>query len=239
MSADDPLSDEDELLAAEIAFGLIDGDESRAAVARLTTEAAFAAAHRRWLGYAAGLLAGPDSVPSPAVWRAIAARLPANDVGISRATLRRWQAGTAAASAAAIVLAVIAIDRSQPLPTPAPVIVQAPRPAAPLVAVLTGGPGKGVLTVTFDSATGRLTSAPAGLAIGDRAAELWVIPPGQSPRSLGVIAAGAPGWTSAPAAAATAIAPGATLAVSVEPPGGSPTGQPTGPVILTGTVATI
>jgi anti-sigma-K factor RskA len=31
---------------------------------------------------------------------------------------------------------------------------------------------------------------------------------------------------------------GATLAISVEPIGGSPTGQPTGPVILTGKLMT-
>jgi anti-sigma-K factor RskA len=31
-----------------------------------------------------------------------------------------------------------------------------------------------------------------------------------------------------------AVEPGDTLAVSVEPPGGSPSGAPTGPVILSG-----
>jgi anti-sigma-K factor RskA len=30
------------------------------------------------------------------------------------------------------------------------------------------------------------------------------------------------------------LGPDATLAVSLEPPGGSPTGQPTGPVIASG-----
>jgi anti-sigma-K factor RskA len=32
---------------------------------------------------------------------------------------------------------------------------------------------------------------------------------------------------------------GAVLAVSVEPPGGSPTGQPTGPVVATGDLKNI
>ena len=35
------------------------------------------------------------------------------------------------------------------------------------------------------------------------------------------------------------IAPGATLAISVEPRGGSPTGLPTGPVVATGVVARV
>jgi anti-sigma-K factor RskA len=35
------------------------------------------------------------------------------------------------------------------------------------------------------------------------------------------------------------IAPGATLAISIEPLGGSPTGLPTGPVVATGVVARV
>jgi anti-sigma-K factor RskA len=35
------------------------------------------------------------------------------------------------------------------------------------------------------------------------------------------------------------ITPDATLAVSMEPPGGSPTGQPTGPVIASGTLTSL
>ena len=46
-----------------------------------------------------------------------------------------------------------------------------------------------------------------------------------------------PGWHPAPAAAARALQPGVTLAVSLEPQGGSKTGLPTGPVVLTGKLA--
>lgn len=40
-------------------------------------------------------------------------------------------------------------------------------------------------------------------------------------------------------AAGAAIARGAVLAISLEPPGGSPTGAPTGPVIAAGEVRTL
>jgi anti-sigma-K factor RskA len=233
----DPLRDEDELLAAELAFGLLDADERGAAEARIDGDAAFAAAYRRWLGYAATMASGRDEAPRPSIWAAIEIRLPANDAAIPvtpATTVRWWQASTFAAVAAAVVLAVIGVERS-PLPAPAPVVVQA-RPAAPLVAVLTGAPDKGVVTVSYDPISGRLTSAPVGIDVRGHSAELWVIPAGQSPRPLGVIAAGAPGWTQAPARAIPVFAVGATLAISVEPVGGSPTGLPTGPVILTGKI---
>jgi anti-sigma-K factor RskA len=66
---------------------------------------------------------------------------------------------------------------------------------------------------------------PAGKAL-----ELWIKPPGgTSPRSLGVL----------PPAGRRLILPsmpaaGTALMISLEPPGGSPTGAPTGPVVFGG-----
>lgn len=229
------LPDDDELLAAELAFGLIEGAEREAAQARLDRDDAFAAAHALWQDYAAAMVIGHGEAPRPSVWTAIEARLPANDTAapvVPRATLRRWQAGTVAASAAALALGVVAMHK------PAPVIVPvqvAQAPAAPMVAVLTGK--QGLVTVSFESATGRMTSAASGLDIGDHAPELWVIPADGKPRSMGVLHGAGGGWARVPSPAITALSAGVTLAVSVEPLGGSPTGQPTGPVILSGKMA--
>ena len=63
---------------------------------------------------------------------------------------------------------------------------------------------------------------------------LVMIAPGDKPRSLGLIEAGRPVQINLPAELMQRIAANATLAVSLEPPGGSPTGQPTGPVIANG-----
>ena len=240
MSDPTPTRDEDDLLAAELAFGLLDANERQAVEARLANDRTLADAYRRWQDRAATLALGAEENPRPSIWSAIEARLPANDMSpvvASPASVRWWQASTAVAAAAAIVLAIVSV-RGPLLPPPAPVIVRA-QAAAPLVAVLTGTPGKGIVTVSYDRTSGRLLSAPTGIDIAGHSAELWVIPAGQSPRSLGVIAAGSLGWMPARAGAAPAITPGATLAISVEPLGGSPTGQPTGPVILSGKVAAV
>lgn len=233
MSAD--LPDDDELLAAELAFGLIDGDEALAAMSRLDRDPAFAEALARWQTFASSLFADLAEAPRASVWSAIEARLPANDVApivAPRASLRWWQAGTLVASTAAIVLGVIAVQKPQTVFVRVPAVQQA---AAPMVAVLTGK--KGFVTVSYDPATGRMISAANGLDIGAHAPELWVIPADGKPRSMGVIAASAPVWMKLPASASAAMAAGVTIAVSVEPVGGSPTGQPTGPVILTGKLA--
>ncbi|WP_068079846.1 anti-sigma factor [Novosphingobium rosa] len=226
-----PLPEDDELLAAELAFGLIDGAERDAARARLTRDEDFARAHARWQDYAAAMFHDPGEAPRPSVWTAIEARLPANDVA-RISPLRWWQAGAAVASAAALVLGVVAMQK------PAQVIVRVPvaqAPAAPMVAVLTGKTG--LVTVSYDPATGRMTSAASGLSLGEHAPELWVIPADGKPRSMGVMKVSAPGWGKVPSAAVSALSAGVTIAVSVEPIGGSPTGLPTGPVILTGKMA--
>jgi len=64
--------------------------------------------------------------------------------------------------------------------------------------------------------------------------ELWVLPPGKNPVSLGVLKAEARTERPIDAMRAALIQPGTTLAVSLEPAGGSASGAPTGPVLYTG-----
>jgi anti-sigma-K factor RskA len=69
----------------------------------------------------------------------------------------------------------------------------------------------------------------------DRVLELWSVPPEGAPRSLGLISASGSTVLKRERLPATLLKGGtAALAVSVEPPGGSPTGAPTGPVVFAG-----
>ncbi len=67
----------------------------------------------------------------------------------------------------------------------------------------------------------------------DRATELWLIAPNAKPIPLGVFPAESETMQLPPEIMARLNAQ-STLAVSIEPTGGSPTSQPTGPVIATG-----
>ncbi len=92
------------------------------------------------------------------------------------------------------------------------------------------------------TATGNtLVIVPAALLTNDpRSFELWLIPTGETrPRSLGLIQPGQPIRLDIPSDLAGRVTPDATLAVSLEPPGGSPTGLPTGPVIAVGKLANL
>ena len=86
-----------------------------------------------------------------------------------------------------------------------------------------------------------MTLAPVGdMALpADRAAELWLSPSGGAPQSLGVIDPTHTGRMSIPQALRAGLGADALLAVSVEPLGGSPTGQPTGPVVAKGAMQAV
>jgi anti-sigma-K factor RskA len=232
-----PGDDDPEILAAELAFGLIDPDEAARAERLRDTDPAFGAAHARWFGYALALFADAAETPPAHVWQAIERRLPANDT-VTRLNrdVARWRFATMAASVALVVAvggAVWLNTRHQSAAPASAIVAQAPAPAAPMVAMLQGQPG--VVSVAFDPGAKTLTVSTGKLGLDAKhTAQLWVIPADGVPRSLGVLPADHPVWRTAPGTVAGLLNKDATLAVSVEPLGGSPTGLPTGPVILTG-----
>jgi anti-sigma-K factor RskA len=221
------MSEDDDIRAAEHALGL--ADES----AREASDPAFAAAVEAWRERLAPLLGG-ERAPPPELWDRIVKRLPANDPA------RPWRIATFAASAAAVLLGMLALrpETQEPMPAPTPQVAKAPE-AKMMVAALTPEQGGGSVSITYDDREGRMTVTPVGMDAGARTPELWVIPADGKPRSLGVIADKAARTMIVPAAQRGMLTGGVTLAVSLEPQGGSPTGAPTGPVVMTGTMTVV
>jgi anti-sigma-K factor RskA len=146
----------------------------------------------------------------------------------------------ASGMAAGLLAAIVFIAPQAPSPAPAPVIVRVPsgEMAATYLAVLSDPKTqRPMLVVSAGRSSNELwvkTLDPA-IHVPDRSLELWALPPGQAPKSLGVIAPSEKRTVlKLVAAADQAFAEMPTLAVSLEPVGGSPTGAPTGPVLYTG-----
>ena len=109
----------------------------------------------------------------------------------------------------------------------------------PLVATIEGG-GHRHFVATVDSGRGTVAIVPAGFSSdATRVPELWLIPPDGRPRALGLLRADQTVVLTLPPDLAAFAKSNAVLAVSLEPPGGSTTGLPTGPVIATGKLTSL
>lgn len=217
--------DELHALAGEYVLGVLDPAEAGEVAAALATNAALRAAVAFWEEALHPLSAlAPPAEPPAGLWDTIAAHLDANAPPAAAprfwSTPRPWRWSTAGFAAVAAALALYVALRPLP-PAPSTIaLLHAPQQAST----------NWVATADRDGL--RLRAVAAAPAPSGRAFELWAIAPGaKTPQPLGVI----PGdgvfrlKTLPPA-----VRQGATLAISVEPPGGSPTGQPTGPVVFVG-----
>lgn len=200
-------SEDDDLLAAEFVLGTLPL-EDRVRAERRLRDPAFAEAVLSWESRLSGLNESYDMAPAPDLLPKIEARLFPKPAP-------RWQGwgiwGTSLASALALVV-YLAITPAQP----------------DFTATIAAEDG---LTYDASLTDGQLRVVLAGgaLAGAGQAHELWLIVGDAAPVSLGLLGQ--------ETVIALADAPeGAVLAVSLEPEGGSPTGQPTGPVLALGTL---
>jgi anti-sigma-K factor RskA len=234
----DASDDMPDMTAAEFALGVLDGEERRAAAARLAVDPAFAAEVAEWEERLAPLSAEIAPVTPPAqVWTRIAAAL-GTPPGIWN-NLPFWRAATlagVAAAAAALVIVATPILR-QP--------VQAPSPTTPAlqpiqVASLTSKPGEPAAVVaSLDPNSRELVLTPVSLKLtAKQSPELWIIPKDQAPISLGVMDTAKPYRIPIPPQLEGAGRTSAQLVVTAEQLGGSPDKKPHGPAIAAGTFAT-
>ncbi|WP_118857517.1 anti-sigma factor [Sphingomonas mesophila] len=244
MTADRLTPDDRSALAAELALGLLEGDELSDARALAARDAAFRAEVERWGARFAPLLDNvADKVPEPAIWQSIEAAIePArgaanDDQPDLRRRLARWRMASGGLGALAAALALVLLTRPQPQAAPATAPAPQIAAATPMVAMLAGNdPAPVRLVANWDPAARQLIVTPAMTPPHDpaRAMEVWVIPADGTPHSMGLMPAEGPMRGTIDPAMGRLLRSGATLAISIEQPGGSPTGAPQGPVVARG-----
>lgn len=220
-----------DILAGEYVLGTLAGAERARFEARIAAEPELRALVDEWTKRLAPLAeALPAVEPSPEVWRRIEAsltpRAPAAAASslLSRLGFWRWSAIGGALATAALAL-FIAFGPQ-------------PRGDADHIVVLNDAQGKPAVIVVADVRTNTVAvkqiapAPPAG-----RVYQLWLLADaGQPPKPIGIMTAAAAIPHAMPAGLKDALPHASGIAVSLEPPGGSPTGLPTGPVLYHGPV---
>lgn len=212
---DIPEDEEEDLLAAEYVLGVLPFGQRAAAEARLKSNPGFAAAVARWETRMSGLNDAYDEAPAPDLFPKIEARIFGQ---VRRKTFwRSWfaGAGTAAALGAAVLFMLPSV---------------LPPPQMPL-ATLAADASALRYDVVLTRGQLQLRRISGAAAPGGQVHELWLIAGTAAPVSLGLITA-----DEATLPAPAGLTAGVVLAISLEPAGGSPTGAPTGPVLVTGVV---
>lgn len=231
-------------LAAEYVLGTLRGP-ARARFARwMREDAALRSRVAEWESRVLPMAAAvPERAVPARVWEGIAARVgapaPREATGLW-SSLAFWRGlGLAASGMAAALLAATALLPPRQAEAPPPVLVNVPAGeiGAAYLAVLTDPKTqKPVLLVSAGRKSTELfvKTLDKSIHVDDKSLELWALPAGQAPRSLGVLGADDKMKFKLHAVADESLGNVPALAVSLEPRGGSATGAPTGPVLFSG-----
>ncbi|MDW8844760.1 anti-sigma factor [Erwinia sp. MMLR14_017] len=211
----------DSALAAEYALGTLRGPARQHFERRLQQDRALQEEVSRWQTQLGHMDTSLKPVTPPAeVWQKILRSLPVEQR--VRMPFRWHYLGWALAACFAGALLVN--------------IYQQPASLQAIAVLNSSGSQHGSWVVAFDRAKSELTlqAVNTGTLADRQSFELWLIPPGQKPQSLGVVN---PASVTRISVDKTRLNVLPLLAISLEPKGGSPTGQPTGPVVFSGKVA--
>ena len=222
-----------EQLAAAYVIGSLRGPARRRFAQLLHEDIVLAQMVERWEDALLPALLPARTRPAPArVWHGIQAQLPVPRCATTasgaaghapqRAWWRRlilWQ-GLSAALAVAMVVTWLWPSA----------------PQMPMLAVVNNSQGQA--TWVFHASAHRMrlvtlrrTEIPAGKSL-----QLWAIIPGKKPVSMGLLPMRAGQTPILPAPDHMNLSHARLLAVTMEPAGGSPSGQPTGPILLKATL---
>lgn len=220
-------------LGAEYALGTLRGLARRRYERLLQSRPLWREALVRWEDRLHGLADTVPAVsPPPQVWQAVERRL-----GWQReapAGLVWWRRLALLSTTLALVLGVFVVTRQD---APPPLVAEA-RSAL----LLDKGARAGWLLTLVRAGDGgvqiNVAAQPGLVAEAGRDYELWALPPGGKPVSLGLLPQQGQARLTLLGSRAALLA-AASLAVSVEPVGGSPTGRPTGEVRYQGALASL
>jgi anti-sigma-K factor RskA len=232
MSISNPLNEEDKILAAEYVAGLLNPAERTAFERRMAAEVPLREEVRFWDERLIPMTDAIAPVQVPAsVYAGIESRLFTDEKHSINwlQSLFFWRS-LSFASLAALAIAGVLYVQSPPI---------GGGPSENFIAEVAGADQSVKVAMLYDGQKGEIKfTRVSGAPVSGRDFQLWLIQGKNAPISLGVLPAQDKGIIKLSDDLKAKLS-GSILAISDEPAGGSPTGQPTGAVLATGAMTLI
>lgn len=221
-------------LAAEYVLGTMPGRARRRFEARLKLSPVLRSLVAEWEARLTPMASSLEPVtPPPRVWRAIEQRIRGTAVSRQAAWWSRlafWRVTTGLATAAALILGIVMTNVANPPTEPKTMMVVVMDDLETRAPAMTASwkPGDNAKLIHL-RVMGHAEMAP------DTAWELWMLPgKDRPPVSLGLITTHELQTLKVPAKIAPALDQAWGLGMTVEPAGGSPSGEPSNPMLYMG-----
>ncbi len=251
---DDGLPPTDDLHAGEYVLGVLDPRAREQAQVRIASDNAFAALVEQWeQRFSAWLTRAEPVTPSAHIWPRIRTELGWTAVASTPTGLWNnagfWRGATALAAAASVAAVVFGLRGPTPAPLPQQVVIEQPVPTLPQteeavarpVTVLATDDGATGWIASIDASKGKvhMVPVPRPADATGKVDELWIIPEGQAPISLGFVSNDKAHSIDVPESMRAVLVAGSTLAVTLEVLEGMPHAAPAGPIVAKGAIVLI
>lgn len=232
--------EERDMLAAELALGILDGEDRAIALRLQVSDPAFRSDVIAWQARFEPLLDDYEDTEAPNLWHAIeqrlqtraAARLSSLDA-IDR-KLTAWRLSTLVMGAIAACLALFLLVR--PVPPPAQAPIQVARARQPAVAQLGSVEDAHQFAINYDANSGELRIRTLKMPSSPLSPELWIIPADNVPRSLGLVSSTGSKRIIVAQQLRALFKDGATLAITLEKSEGAPHKAPSSAPVAAGSI---
>lgn len=168
--------------------------------------------------------------PGKRVWNKIQRRINPDKQSGFWGSIEWWRIWGTAASIMLLVLSVYIVQIQEPS-----------QPSLPTIAILSDKSSHAgwVIQTRYDKGLMVARALSVTDPGKDKVYELWMLPKGEAPKSLGLLPLKGKRSLALTAERLAVLKRSGALAVSLEPAGGSPTGLPTGPVLYQGKILII
>lgn len=238
MSTDDHIKDGEDrnALVAEYVLGLLSSGEHERVGRLIENDQGLRAERDFWVSRFAALNEEYEETPVPGhIYAAIEARA-FGDVVKARPTVSFWESlmvwRSIAAGALAVAVAAVGFNLMQPASDVSSLTTQ-------LVAALEEEGSAVKFVALYDGSGNVRLTALSGDAVPNKDFELWAIQGGNNPISMGVIPVDQRSAVEISPDVMAGWGEGSVLAITLEEAGGSPDGNPHGPIVAKGAVTKI